>query len=144
MIKERITLSTLLLLLATPYCFANGFTQAKANTIIVILIIAVIALVGCEVYSLYYNRIIRQRNEQLRRILRALDEYRALVGGNALSLDEQEKVLKEKLKMPKTAKEGQKDDGQNFFVMMDARINKEKPFKDPDFNQAALAKFMDV
>ena len=35
-------------------------------------------------------------------------------------------------------------EGQSFFVKMDARINKEKPFMDPDFNQKSLAEFMEV
>lgn len=45
---------------------------------------------------------------------------------------------------PKNAKAVPKDEEQNFFVMMDARINKEKPFADPDFDQTALIKFMGV
>lgn len=34
--------------------------------------------------------------------------------------------------------------GQSFFVKMDARVNKEKPFMDPDFDQKSLAEFMEV
>ena len=133
-----------MLLLATPFCYASGYTLAVANHIIVILVVIVIVLVVLGVYSLYYNRVISQRNEQLRRILTALDDYRAIVGDEALSLDEQEEVLKEKLSKPKKAKVVQKDGEQSFFVKMDARVNKEKPFTDPDFDQEALVKFMEV
>ena len=143
-----------MLLLATQFCYAKGYTLADANHIIVILIVIVIVLIVLGGYSLYHNRVITQRNEQLRRILTALDDYRAMVGsgvldqasdqGRALSLDDQEEVLKKKLSKPKEAKVAQKDEEQNFFVMMDARVNKEKPFTDPDFDHAALVKFMGV
>ena len=142
--KERIVTSTLMLLLATSFCYARGYTLADANHIIIILIIIVIVLVVMGCYILNNNRVIRQRNEQLRRILTALDDYRAIVGDEALSLDEQEEMLKNKLLKPKNAKAVPKDEEQNFFVMMDARINKEKPFADPDFDQTALIKFMGV
>jgi len=133
-----------MLLLSSPFCYANGYTLADANHIIVILVIIVIALIGCGGYSLYHNRIITQRNEQLRRILTALDDYRAIVGNEALSLDEQEEILKDKLSKSKKVKVVQKSEEQSFFVKMDARINKERPFTDPDFDHAALAKFMGV
>ena len=142
--KERIISTALILLLATPFCYANGYTLAVANYIIVILIVIVIVLVVLGCYSLYNNRIIRQRNEQLRRILTALDDYRAIVGNEALSLDEQEEILKNKLPKPKKAKVVQKGEEQSFFVKMDARINKERPFTDPDFDQEALIEFMGV
>ena len=129
-------------LLATPFCYANGFTLADANYIIVILIVIVIVLAVLEGYSLYHNRVITQRNEQLRRILTALDDYRAIVGDEALTLDEQEEVLKKKLSKPKKAKVVKKGEEQTFFVKMDARMNKEKPFTDPDFDQDALVEFM--
>lgn len=125
-------------------CFAHGYTLADANHIIVILIFIVIILILMGCYSIRYNRIISQRNEQLRRILTALDDYRAMVGKGVLSLDEQEEILKNNLTKTKKAKEVQKDEEQNFFVMMDARINKEKPFTDPDFDHDALIKFMGV
>lgn len=92
--KERIVTSTLMLLLATSFCYARGYTLADANHIIIILIIIVIVLVVMGCYILNNNRVIRQRNEQLRRILTALDDYRAIVGDEALSLDEQEEMLK--------------------------------------------------
>ena len=141
--KKRIFTCAALLLLATPFCYAHGYTLALANNIIVILLVIVIALIVMGGYSLYYNRIISQRNEQLRRILTALDEYRALVGEEVLTLDEEE-VLMHKLSKPKKTKAAQEDEGQNFFVMMDARVNKEKPFTDPNFDHDALVKFMGV
>ena len=131
-------------LLATPFCYANGFTLADANYIIVILIVIVIVLAVLEGYSLYHNRVITQRNEQLRRILTALDDYRAMVGDEFLSLDEQEDILKNKLSKHKKDKVVKKDEEQSFFVKMDARVNKEKPFTDPDFDHYALVEFMGV
>ena len=142
--KQRIITSTSLLFMATPFCYANGYTLVVANNIIVILIIIVIALIVIGGYSLYHNRIISQRNEQLRRILTALDDYRAIVGDEALSLDEQEEVLKKKLLKPKKADVVQMDEEKSFFVKMDARVNKEKPFTDPDFDHDALVEFMGV
>ena len=142
--KERIITSVSMLLLATPFCYANGYTLADANHIILILIIIVIVLVVLGGYSLHHNRVITQRNEQLRRILTALDNYRAIVGEEALSLDEQEEVLKKKLSKPKKVKVVQMGEEQSFFVKMDARVNKERPFTNPDFDQDALVKFMGV
>lgn len=142
--KGSIVLGTLMILLATLSCYAGRYTLADANIIIVILIFIVIALIVMGCYSIRYNRIISQRNEQLRRILTALDEYRAIVGDEVLTLDEQEEILKKKLPKPKKIKVIQKDDEHNYFVMMDARINKEKPFTDPDFDQEALIQFMGV
>ena len=142
--EERIILSASMLLLATPFCYASGYTLAVANHIIVIQVVIVIVLVVLGVYSLYHNRVISQRNEQLRRILTALDDYRAIVGDEALSLDEQEEILKEKLSKPKTVKVVQKGEEHSFFVKMDARVNKEKPFTDPDFDYDALVEFMGV
>ena len=142
--KERIVSSASMLFLATPFCYANEYTIAQANHIIVTLIIIVIALVVMGGCILYHNRIIHQRNEQLRRILTALDDYRAIVGNEALSLDEQEEILKNKLSNPKKVKAAQKGEEQSFFVKMDARVNKEKPFTDPDFDHDALVRFMGV
>ena len=48
--NERIVTSASLLLLATPVCYAHGYTLADANHIIVILIIIVIALIGVGGY----------------------------------------------------------------------------------------------
>ena len=142
--RERIVSTTSLLLLATPFCYANGYTLAKANSIIVILIIIVIALIAFGCYSIHCNKIISRRNEQMQRILTVLNEYRELVGVEVLPLDEQEEALKKKLQKPKKAKAVQKDEKPSFSVMMDARVNKEKPFTDPDFDHDALIKFMGV
>lgn len=72
--------------------------------------------------------------------------YRAIVGDGNLSLDEQEEMVKKKTSEPKTktAKTAPLDEGDAFFVKMDARVNKEKPFTDPDFDYYALIKFMGV
>ena len=146
MMRKRIALTASLLLLITQFCRAHVHTLAEADGIIVILIAIVIALLVMGSFILRYSKIISQRNEQLRRILNALDDYRAIVGDGELSLDEQEKKVKEKLLKPKakTAKVVQMDEGQTFFVKMDARVNKEKPFTDPDFDYYALIEFMDV
>lgn len=80
----------------------------------------------------------------MRRILTALDEYRAMVADDVFSLDDQEAYLQHQLEKPKSAKVEKKDAKQNFFVMMDARVTKEKPFTDPDFDHEALVKFMGV
>ena len=125
-------------------CFAHSYTLTDANLIIGLLILVVIILVVMGCYNIRYNRIISQRNEQLRRILTALDDYRAIVGDGALPLDEQEAILKCKLKKTKEAQSVKKDGEHNFFVMMDARINKERPYTDPAFDQDALIKFMGV
>ncbi len=124
----------------------NAHVLDEADSIIVILVVIVIVLLVLGGISLYYNRIISQRNEQLRRILNALDEYRAIVGDGKLSLGEQEEILKNKQSkaQPKTDKETLMDENLSFYVKMDARLNKEKPFTNPDFDQQALAEFMDV
>ena len=121
-------------------------TLAEADTIIVILIFIVILLLVLGGISLYYNRVFKRRNEQLHRILDALDDYRAIVGVGELSLDEQEEaVMKKQSKLKaKAVKAIPTGEGQSFFVKMDARINKEKPFKDPYFDQKSLAEFMEV
>ena len=122
----------------------HAYSLDDANIIIAILVIIVIALIVMGCYSLHYNRIISQRNEQLRRILTALDEYRAIVGDEVLSLDEQEEILMNKLPKEKKDKKVQKDEELSFFVKMDARVNKERPFTDPNFDHDALVKFMGV
>ena len=125
-------------------CFVHRYTLEDANLIIVLLILIVIALIVIGCYNIHHNRIISQRNEQLQRILTALDDYRAIVGNGVLSLDEQEAILNYKMTKTKEVQAVKKDGEQNFFVMMDARINKEKPFTDPSFDQEALIKFMGV
>ena len=106
--KERFISTALLLLLATPFCYAHEHTLAEADNIIMILIIIVIVLIGFGCYGLYYNRIISRRNEQMQRILTVLNEYRELVGDEVLSLDEQGEALKQKLQKPKKGKVVQK------------------------------------
>jgi len=123
------------------------YTLAVADSIIAILVIIVIVLLVLGGIGLRQSRIIRQRNEQLRRILNALDDYRAIVGDGNLSLDEQEEMVMKKSEQkptPKTAKAVPLDEEHAFFVKMDARVNKEKPFTDPDFDYYALIKFMGV
>ena len=142
--KERIVTSISMLFLATPFCYAKGYTIVEANSIIVLLIVIVIALIAYGCYSQHKNKIISQRNEQLQRILTALDDYRAIVGDKTQSLDEQEEILKNTLSKTKKGKVVRKDEEQSFFVKMDARVNKEKPFTNPDFDQDALIKFMGV
>ncbi len=142
--KKRIVSSSLLLLLTATFCYASGYTMAEANSIIVILILIVIALILLGSYSLYYNKIISRRNEQMQRILTALNDYRALIGDKVLSQDDLDEVLVNKLQQPKETKAVNKDEKLNFFVTMDARVNKEKPFTDPDFDQDALIRFMGV
>jgi len=142
--KKKIISSALILFAATPFCYAHGSILADSNSIIVILLIIVIVLIAYLAYSRHQNRFISQRNEQLRRILTALDDYRAIVGDETLSLDEQEAILKSKLPKSKEAEIIQKGDEKTFFVNMDARVNKEKPFTDPDFDQDALVEFLGV
>lgn len=142
--RKKIALTAPLLLWATQYCHAQAYTLAQANTIIMILVFVVVFLLALGVYGLRYNKIIHRRNEQQLRILNALDNYRAIVGEGTVSLDEQEELIKERLPKAKTAQAAQTDGSQTFYVKMDARVNKEKPFTDPAFDQQALAAFMDV
>ena len=141
---RRISLTALLLLLATTFCHARTLTLKEADTIILILVLFVILLIVLGVVSLHYNRIVSRRNEQLLRILHALDDYRVIAGDGELSLDEQEEAITKAQPKPKADRKGQLDEEQAFFVKMDARVNKEKPFTNPDFDQQSLAKFMDV
>ena len=142
--RKRTTLTASMLLLATQFCHARALTLAEADAIIVILVIAVIVLLVLGGFGLHYNRVISRRNEQLLRILNALDDYRAIVGNGALSLDEQEEAMKQQQSKQNAAEAEQVDEGRAFYVKMDARVNKEKPFTNPDFNQKALAEFMGV
>ena len=142
--RKRIALTAPLLLLVASFCHAQVLTLAEADTIIVVLIVFVLVLLVLGGFGLHYNRVISRRNEQLLRILNALDDYRAIVAGGALSLDEQEDVLKVQQPKSKAFKAAQTDGSQAFYVKMDARVNKEKPFTDPSFNQQSLAAFMGV
>jgi AraC-like DNA-binding protein len=141
---KRTILTTALLFLATTVCHARCLTLAEADTIIMILSFVIILLLILGGYSIHYSRVVYRRNEQLNRILNALNDYRAIVGDKELSLDEQEKLIKEKQAKSNTNKTVHTEEGQTFFVKMDARVNKEKPFTNPDFNQQALADFMEV
>ena len=142
--SKRIALTAPLVLLATSICHARAFTLAEADVIIGILLVVVIALLVLVGFALHYNKVISRRNEQLLRILNALDDYRAIVGNGALSLDEQEEAMKQQQSKQNAAEAEQVDEGRAFYVKMDARVNKEKPFTNPDFNQKALAEFMGV
>ena len=122
----------------------HAYNLHDANVIILILVVIVIALIVMGWYSIRYNKVISQRNEQLRRILTALDDYRAIVGDKVASLDEQEELLNSELSKTKTVKPVLQDEKPSYFVIMDARVNKEKPFTDPDFDHDALVKFMGV
>lgn len=142
--KKRITLTASLILLATSFCYAGTLVLTERDAIIVVLLFIIILLVVLGCFGLRYSRVISRRNEQLLRILKALDDYRAIVADGTLSLDEQEEVMKQKLSKPKAAKVVQTDESHSFYVKMDARVNKEKPFTNPDFNQQLLAEFMGV
>ena len=142
--RKRLTLTAMLALLATTFCHARTLTLTEANTIITILVLIVILLLVLQGFSLHYNKVVGARNQQLHRILKALDDYRAIVGDVALPLDKQEELMKKKLSKKDGAKIVQMDESQNFFVKMDARINKDKPYTNPDFNQQALADFMEI
>ena len=142
--EKRLLATASLLFMAIQFCHARSLTMAEADTIIIILIFVVIALLVLGGFSLHYNRVISRRNEQLHRILNALDDYRAIVGDGALSQDEQEDLLTKSQPKPKVAKAVQMDECRAFYVKMDARVNKEKPFTNPDFDQQALAAFMEV
>ena len=142
--RKRTAITTSLLLLATSFCHARALTLAEADSIIRVLVIVVIGLLVLAGFGIHYNRVISRRNQQLIRILNALDDYRAIVANGALTLDEQEEVMKKSRSKSKAAKAVQTDGSQAFYVKMDARVNKEKPFTNPDFNQQALADFMEV
>ena len=142
--RKKTALTTSLILLSTQICHARSLTLAEADAIIAILIIVVILLLILGGFGLHYNRVISQRNEQLNRILMALDDYRALFGNGKLSLDEQEKIVKQILPQPVATKAAPMDDSHAFYVKMDARMNTEKPFTDPDFDYYSLIKFMGV
>ena len=117
--KKRLALTAPLLLLATTFCHAWTLTLAEADAIIVVLIVIVIVLLVLGGFGLHYNRVISRRNEQLLRILNALDDYRAIVADGALSLDEQEDVLKSHQSKRKAAKAVKTDGSQAFYAMND-------------------------
>ncbi|MCR5316335.1 MAG: helix-turn-helix domain-containing protein [Bacteroidaceae bacterium] len=144
--RKNIFATTSLLLLSTQFCHAHALTLAEADGIIVVLVAIVIVLLVMGSVVLRQSRTLKQRNEQLRRILNALDEYRAIVGNGELALDVQEEMVKKKQSASKmkTTKADSMDEKHAFYVKMDARVNKEKPFTDPDFDYYALIEFMGV
>ena len=143
--KKRIAITASLLLLATTFCYAGTLILTETEAIIAILVFVIILLIVLGGFGLHYNKVITRRNEQLLRILNALDDYRGIMAEGALSLDEQEEVMKKRQQSKsKTVKAVQTDGSNAFYVKMDARVNKEKPFTNPDFNQQLLAEFMGV
>jgi len=144
--RLRTTSTITLLVLATLTSKAQHHTLAEAENIIIILLIIVILLLIIGAIILHYNRIIRQRNKKLRRILNGLEAYRKMIEDKALPLPEQENVVVKPKKSPKEklAKGTNMDDGQKFFVNMDALMTKEKPFTNPDFDHNELIKLMGV
>lgn len=142
--RKRTALTAPLLIFATSFCHAQALTLAQADAVILVLLIIVIVLLVLGGYAIHYNRVISRRNEQLLRILNALDAYRAIVAEGALSLDELEDVLKTQQSKSRAAKRVHTDGSLAFYVEMDARVNKEKPFTDPAFNQQMLAEFMGI
>ena len=91
--RKRIALTIPLLLLVTSYCHAQVLTLAQADAIILALLMVVFILLVLVGFGLYYNRVVSRRNEQLLRILNALDDYRAIVAKEVFSLDEQEEMM---------------------------------------------------
>ncbi len=144
--RVKTTLAITLLLLTSQNCKARTHTLEEADAIIMILLFFVILLFAFGGVSLHYNRIISQRNEKLRRILNGLEAYRKLMNDMPLPLAEQEEKANKQKEQPKGkfAEVALIDEGQKFFVEMDARMTKEKPFKDPDFDHQAMIKFMGV
>ena len=142
--NKRMILIAPLLLLATLRCHAHGWTLGEADTIIGILLILVAVLIVIVAISIRHHKVLNRRNEQLLRILNALDDYRAIAGEGGLTLDEQEELMKRYQTNTKAAKATSLDENKAFYVKMDARVNKEKPFTNPDFNQQMLADFMEV
>ena len=138
--RKKTILTATLLFIATTACQARTLTIAEADTIIVILSCIIILLLVTGAFGVHYSRIVYRRNEQLNRILNALNDYRAIVGDKDMSLDELEKQLKEKQVSQNANKPIPTEETQTFFVKMDARVNKEKPthldmeerYADPD------------
>jgi len=132
------------LLLSTQFCHARALTLAEANTINTILLFVLALLLALGAFGLYHNKVISRRNEQLHRILNALDDYRAIMANRTVTLDELEEALKQRQPKVQAKKSVTTDGSKAYYVKMDARVNKEKPFTDPDFDQQALADFMGV
>lgn len=133
--RKRATITSAMLLLASAMCSAQTHTLAEANTIILILIFVVILLLTVGGVSLYFNHIIRQRNKKLRRILNGLEAYRKMMN---------EQIESSSTTPKKTESISAIDEGQQFFVKMDAKVSAEKPFINPKFDHLALIKFSGV
>ncbi len=118
--SKRSTLTVSLLLLSTSYCQARTLTLAEADTIITILLFVVILLIVLGGFGLHYNRVITRRNEQLHRILNALNDYRAIVAKEVFSLDEQEEMMKKN--QPKSDAVNAGLDSSKEFVTLQANI----------------------
>ena len=118
--RKRTVLIASLLLLATAFCHARALTIAEADTIIMILSLIVILLLVLGVISLHYNKVFSRRNEQLHRILNALDDYRAIVAKEVFSLDEQEEMMKKN--QPKSDAVNAGLDSSKEFVTLQANI----------------------
>lgn len=102
------------------------------DLVLIILVILFLALGGL---TLHYNRIISQRNVKLRRILNGLEAYRKM-------MDSQ---IEHSLDTPKNPQNTSPlDEGQRFFVKMDAKMSIEKPFLDPSFDHNDLVHFSGV
>jgi len=142
--RVRTIITTALLLLASQTCQARSYTLEEADVIIVMLLLFVILLLVLGGVSLYYNRIISQRNEKLRRILNGLEAYREMMDDKPLAILEQKEEEPESHPKTKTAKVAYINEGQKLFVEMDARMTKEKPFTDPSFDHQSLIRFLGV
>lgn len=134
------------MLFATLTCQARSYTLEEADVIIVMLSFFVVLLLVLGGVILYYNQIISQRNEKLRRILNGLEAYREMMDDKPLAILEQKELeLKpEKHSESQKAKVAYINEGQKLFVEMDARMTKEKPFTDPNFDHQSLIRFLGV
>ncbi|UKK62524.1 hypothetical protein L6468_01765 [Prevotella communis] len=71
--RKKTILTATLLFIATTACQARTLTIAEADTIIVILLCIIILLLVTGTFGVHYSRIVYRRNEQLNRILNALN-----------------------------------------------------------------------
>ena len=109
-------------------------TIHKRNLLINWLVAALILLAIIMAIIIYYNHIIHQRNEKLRRVLNGLEAYRKMIAEQT-----EENVL------PKKSTEGSAlDESRRLFVEMDAKITRERPFTDPNFGHEELIKFAGI
>ncbi|MCR4603263.1 MAG: helix-turn-helix domain-containing protein [Prevotella sp.] len=132
------------LLFSAQICKAGNFTLTEANTIIMILVFVIILLLVLGGVILYYNRKISQRNEKLRRILNGLEAYRKMMNHTLLPAHDASELPPAPHEATKPEAVSHMDEGQKFFVEMDARVTREKPFVNPDFDHQALIDFLGV